>query len=98
MRVRVRVGVTPNLNSTGAAGLMRGASMRVLWIAPQGCVYYPVYEAVQSCRPRELRRELHGRLGRQVVIFTARVKTQPSPIQRHSNLVLTYPTEPSRNP
>ena len=71
-RVRVRVRVTPNLNSTGAAGLMRGAAMRVLWIAPQGCVYYPVYEAVQSCRPRELtrelRRELHSRLGRQVVI------------------------------
>ena len=30
------------------AGLMRGAYMRVLWIAPQGCIYYPVYEAVQS--------------------------------------------------
>jgi len=26
---------------------MRGAGMRVVWIAPQGCVYYPVYELVQ---------------------------------------------------
>jgi hypothetical protein len=26
---------------------MRGAGMRTLWIMPQGCVYYPVYEAVQ---------------------------------------------------
>ena len=31
----------------GPAGFMRGAWMRVAWIAPQGCVYYPVYEAVQ---------------------------------------------------
>ena len=27
-------------------GCLMGA-MRVAWIAPQGCVYYPVYEAVQ---------------------------------------------------
>ena len=26
---------------------MRGAGMRTVWIMPQGCVYYPVYEAVQ---------------------------------------------------
>ena len=26
---------------------MRGAGMRVLWIGPQGSVYYPAYEAVQ---------------------------------------------------
>ena len=31
----------------GPMGFMRGAGMRVVWIAPQGCVYYPVYEAVQ---------------------------------------------------
>jgi len=54
------------LAADGVAGLMRGASMRVLWIAPQGCVYYPVYEAVQSCRPRQLRRDLRLRLDRQV--------------------------------
>lgn len=36
--------------ATGAAGLMRGAGMRVAWIAPQGCVYYPVYEYVQQWR------------------------------------------------
>merc|ERR1740133_791072 len=54
------------LAADGVAGLMRGASMRVLWIAPQGCVYYPVYEAVQSCRPRQLRRDLRLRLDCQV--------------------------------
>ena len=32
----------------------------------QGCVYYPVYEAVQSCRPRELRRDLRRTVDRQV--------------------------------
>lgn len=36
--------------ATGAAGLMSGAGMRVAWIAPQGCVYYPVYELVQQWR------------------------------------------------
>ena len=32
---------------SGPIGLFRGAVMRVVWIAPQGCVYYPVYELVQ---------------------------------------------------
>ena len=32
----------------GARGLLRGAAMRVAWIGPQGCVYYPVYELVQQ--------------------------------------------------
>mmetsp|Transcript_13475 Transcript_13475/g.32157 ORF Transcript_13475/g.32157 Transcript_13475/m.32157 type:complete len:303 (+) Transcript_13475:14-922(+) len=32
----------------GPIGFMRGAGARVIWIAPQGCVYYPVYEAVQK--------------------------------------------------
>lgn len=32
----------------GARGLLRGAAARVAWIAPQGCIYYPVYEYVQS--------------------------------------------------
>ena len=31
----------------GVSGLMRGALMRVAWIAPQGCVYYPIYEYAQ---------------------------------------------------
>ena len=31
----------------GVGSLMRGAGMRVAWIAPQGCIYYPAYEAVQ---------------------------------------------------
>ena len=72
---------------------MRGAAMRVLWIAPQGCVYYPVYEAVQSCRLRELRRELHSRLGRQVVIGLG-LGSRPNLAlsSSTSNLVLTYPT------
>ncbi len=36
------------LRDGGALALMRGAGMRVLWIAPQGCVYYPVYELMQT--------------------------------------------------
>lgn len=36
------------LSDTGARGLLRGAAMRVAWIGPQGCVYYPVYELVQQ--------------------------------------------------
>ena len=61
---------------------MRGASMRVLWIAPQGCVYYPVYEAVQSLtvqslQPREaglrLRRMVDGQLARLPVALRAAV-------------------------
>ena len=35
------------LKAGGIASLMRGAGMRVAWIAPQGCIYYPTYEAVQ---------------------------------------------------
>lgn len=31
----------------GPMALMAGAGMRVLWIAPQGCIYYPVYEFVK---------------------------------------------------
>ena len=46
------------LSADGPAGLMRGAGMRVLWIAPQGCIYYPVYEAVQQLQPRRLQRLL----------------------------------------
>lgn len=34
-------------------GLMRGAGARVIWIAPQGCVYYPVYEIVQQMLTRK---------------------------------------------
>ena len=36
------------LSDTGARGLLRGAAMRVAWIGPQGCVYYPVYEFMQQ--------------------------------------------------
>jgi hypothetical protein len=36
------------MKESGAVGLMKGAGMRTLWIAPQGCVYYPVYELMQS--------------------------------------------------
>ena len=35
------------LKDGGPMALMRGASMRVVWIAPQGCIYYPAYETVQ---------------------------------------------------
>ena len=41
-------GMAAALAACGPGCLMRGATMRVAWIAPQGCVYYPVYEAVQS--------------------------------------------------
>jgi hypothetical protein len=36
------------LSDSGARGLLRGAAMRVAWIGPQGCVYYPVYELMQQ--------------------------------------------------
>lgn len=36
----------------GPLALMRGAGMRVVWIAPQGCIYYPTYEAVQTLLQR----------------------------------------------
>jgi hypothetical protein len=36
------------LKEGGARGLLRGAGMRVAWIGPQGCVYYPVYELAQQ--------------------------------------------------
>lgn len=35
------------LREGGPAALMRGAAMRVVWIAPQGTVYYPTYEWMQ---------------------------------------------------
>lgn len=34
----------------GARALMRGAGMRTLWICPQGCIYYPVYEYLQQVK------------------------------------------------
>lgn len=45
---RVGAALTAALSEGGAAALMRGAAARVLWIAPQGCVYYPVYEAMHA--------------------------------------------------
>lgn len=36
------------LKEGGPKALFAGAGMRVAWIAPQGCVYYPVYEMVQK--------------------------------------------------
>ena len=35
------------VRTEGVGSLMNGAGMRVVWISPQGCVYYPVYEAAQ---------------------------------------------------
>uniref|UniRef100_A0A7S0LDU2 Mitochondrial carrier protein n=1 Tax=Coccolithus braarudii TaxID=221442 RepID=A0A7S0LDU2_9EUKA len=35
------------LKAEGVMGLMRGAGMRTIWIMPQGCIYYPLYELVQ---------------------------------------------------
>ena len=56
LKTRVQAGGAPGVGSAlanllrtdGPAGLMRGAAMRTVWIAPQGCVYYPVYEACQA--------------------------------------------------
>lgn len=36
------------LREAGVRGLLRGSGMRVAWIAPQGCAYYPVYELAQT--------------------------------------------------
>ena len=36
------------VRESGGWGLLRGSGMRVAWIAPQGCVYYPVYELAQT--------------------------------------------------
>lgn len=35
------------MQSGGIRSLMRGAGMRVAWIGPQGCIYYPAYEMAQ---------------------------------------------------
>lgn len=55
LKTRVQAGSASGIRGAYAAlmaeagpmGFMRGAGFRVVWIAPQGCVYYPVYEAVQ---------------------------------------------------
>ena len=52
------------MRKDGLRGLMRGAGMRTLWIAPQGCVYYPVYElvlAVLEKNAREKSEQANGR-------------------------------------
>ena len=46
----VRAALRAVLAEHGARGLLRGAAMRVAWIAPQGCIYYPVYEFMQHAR------------------------------------------------
>lgn len=56
LKTRVQTGVASNMRTAfgslikddGLRGLMRGAGMRVLFIAPQGCVFFPVYEFVQN--------------------------------------------------
>jgi len=56
LKTRVQAGAAQDIRSAlrqliqhyGYRGFFRGAFMRVVWIAPQGCIYYPVYEAVQS--------------------------------------------------
>ena len=52
LKTRVQVGGATSvaaafratLRDGGPAAFMRGAGMRVVWIAPQGCIYYPAYE------------------------------------------------------
>ena len=46
-RLRMGAALREVLAESGPSGLLRGAGMRVAWIAPQGCVYYPAYELVQ---------------------------------------------------
>jgi hypothetical protein len=56
LKTRVQSGLVNNfidahrsvLNDGGMLAYMRGAMMRTIWIAPQGCIYYPVYEFVQN--------------------------------------------------
>lgn len=52
LKTRVQSGAAQSIGAAlhmhgGWAGLMRGAGMRVAWIAPQGSIYYPAYEATQ---------------------------------------------------
>jgi hypothetical protein len=57
LKTRVQSGVAANVGVAfrsvllegGPAALMRGAGMRVFWIAPQGCVYFPAYELTLRC-------------------------------------------------
>ena len=52
LKTRVQAGGAPSVGAAlrgalaqgGPSALMRGAAMRVVWIAPQGCIYYPAYE------------------------------------------------------
>ncbi|KOO31642.1 mitochondrial carrier [Chrysochromulina tobinii] len=60
LKTRVQSGVAANVGAAfrsvllegGPAALMRGAGMRVFWIAPQGCVYFPAYELTLRCLGR----------------------------------------------
>uniref|UniRef100_A0A6S9URV5 Mitochondrial carrier protein n=1 Tax=Chrysotila carterae TaxID=13221 RepID=A0A6S9URV5_CHRCT len=45
--IGVKAAFSDILRKEGVAGLMAGAGLRTLWIMPQGCIYYPVYELVQ---------------------------------------------------
>jgi len=51
----VGVALRDCLKAGGKRSLMRGAGMRVAWIAPQGCIYYPAYETVQRMLSKESR-------------------------------------------
>ena len=66
LKTRVQSGAASDMGAAvravwaerGPASLMQGAGMRVVWIAPQGCVYYPAYEFVQRLlapKPSELK-------------------------------------------
>jgi hypothetical protein len=60
LKTRVQAGAAAGIGAAlagalrdgGPMALMRGAGMRVVWIAPQGCVYYPAYEAMQRLLSR----------------------------------------------
>lgn len=67
LKTHVQIGASANMGAAlasvleqgGPMALMAGAAVRVAWIAPQGMIYYPVYESVLRflSRRRKRRRE-----------------------------------------
>lgn len=68
LKTRVQVGAAANmaaalslmLKEGGPLALLNGVVIRVAWIAPQGCIYYPVYETMLRLLGRKTRRKLEG--------------------------------------
>ena len=52
-----------------------------MWIAPQGCLYYPVYEAVQNAQPTRVARALSARRAKLVAALRLGSPTQPGTVR-----------------